>query len=191
MSRGVGYSYSVVVALFSAGAVFPIYLNAIPVVRKQVDPVPGEYLRRPRRSTRNSKSNIKSKPKPKKKGTLHGTGTGTRTRENPSRGGVLSRRRSFIGEVPLSTVGNENRLPDSCSFSQNWNYGLHQHQRPSSIDTGNHSYNHSYNSNYYYNDEAEGDEVSFRDGGIMHELAPWTGGSGGGGSRPTSGSVSH
>lgn len=186
VSRGVGYSYSVAVALFSAGAVFPIYLNAIPAVRKQVDPVPGEYLRRPRRSKRNPKSNIKSKPKPKKNDTLHGTGT--RTRENPSRGGVLSRRRSFISEEPFTTVGNENGLPDSRSFSRNWNYGLHQHQRPSSIDTGNHSYNHSYNSNYNYNDEAEGDEVSFRDGGIMHELAPWTGG---GGSRPASGSVSH
>ena len=45
-SKLVRYSYCVLVALFAAGAVFPLYLNLVPAARKQVDPVKGEYLRR-------------------------------------------------------------------------------------------------------------------------------------------------
>ncbi|ODM22348.1 hypothetical protein SI65_03194 [Aspergillus cristatus] len=45
-------SYGVLVALYAVGAVFPVYLNVFGAVKKQVDPVPGEYLRRPRRRSR-------------------------------------------------------------------------------------------------------------------------------------------
>ncbi|KAA8649173.1 hypothetical protein EYZ11_009842 [Aspergillus tanneri] len=70
---GVASSYSVLVALFAAGAVFPLYLNLVPAARKQVDPVPGETLRRPRRRC-------------------------SRPLENPSVGGVYSRRRSVLAD---------------------------------------------------------------------------------------------
>ena len=46
-TRGVQYSYSVVVAVFAFGALFPIYLNLLPPAKRQVDPVT------PRRSTLN------------------------------------------------------------------------------------------------------------------------------------------
>ncbi|KAJ9318735.1 hypothetical protein DTO271D3_865 [Paecilomyces variotii] len=45
-ARGVQYSFCVTVAVFCAGAIFPLYLNLVPAARKQVDPVPNEYLRR-------------------------------------------------------------------------------------------------------------------------------------------------
>lgn len=45
LSRGEPYSYCVVVAVFCAGAIFPLYLNLLPKARKQVDPIKGEYLR--------------------------------------------------------------------------------------------------------------------------------------------------
>lgn len=45
---GIYASYGVLLALHCAGAVFPVYLNLFPAVKKQVDPVLGEYLRRPR-----------------------------------------------------------------------------------------------------------------------------------------------
>lgn len=44
LSRGEPYSYCVVVAVFCAGAIFPLYLNLLPKARKQVDPIKGEYL---------------------------------------------------------------------------------------------------------------------------------------------------
>ena len=37
--RGVKYSYAVIVAAFAFGAVMPLYLEAVPAARKQVDPV--------------------------------------------------------------------------------------------------------------------------------------------------------
>lgn len=46
---GIYDSYAVLLAMFCAATVFPIYLNVFPAVKKQVDPVLGEYLRRPRR----------------------------------------------------------------------------------------------------------------------------------------------
>lgn len=46
MVGGVLDSYCVLVALYAGGAVFPVYLNVWGVVKKQVDPVPREYLRR-------------------------------------------------------------------------------------------------------------------------------------------------
>ncbi|GAD99801.1 MFS transporter, putative [Paecilomyces variotii No. 5] len=45
-ARGIQYSFCVAVAVFAAGAIFPLYLNLVPAARKQVDPVPNEYLRR-------------------------------------------------------------------------------------------------------------------------------------------------
>lgn len=86
LARGEAYSFCVLVALFSAGAIFPIYLNFIPAAKKQVDPVPNEYLRRHRRKTRTH------------------VGTMRRDKENPSLGGVLSR--------PRSLVSNPDHLPD-------------------------------------------------------------------------------
>ncbi|KAK2764035.1 hypothetical protein FQN54_009654 [Arachnomyces sp. PD_36] len=45
-AHGISYSFCVLVALFAAGAVFPIYLNLVPAAKRQVDPVHGEHLRR-------------------------------------------------------------------------------------------------------------------------------------------------
>ncbi|CAG8364481.1 unnamed protein product [Penicillium salamii] len=86
LARGENYSFSVLVALFCAGAIFPIYLNFVPAVKKQVDPVPNEYLRRHRKRTRTHIDTIQ------------------RDKENPSLGGVLSR--------PRSLVSNPDHLPD-------------------------------------------------------------------------------
>lgn len=38
------YAFCVNVALFTFGAIFPLYLNLVPAARKQVDPVRNEYL---------------------------------------------------------------------------------------------------------------------------------------------------
>jgi fucose permease len=86
LSNGEAYSFCVLVALFAAGAIFPIYLNLVPAVKKQVDPVPNEYIRRHRRRTR-----------------AH-LGPMPREKENPSLGGVLSR--------PRSMITNPDHLPD-------------------------------------------------------------------------------
>lgn len=85
LSHGQPYSYSVLVALFAAGAIFPVYLNIVPAVKKQVDPVPNEYLRRHRR--RRSKA--------------PGGGGVQREKQNPSVGGVLSRPRSLVSDPDL------------------------------------------------------------------------------------------
>jgi hypothetical protein len=97
-SRGTPYSFCVVVALFAAGAIFPLYLNLVPAARKQVDPVPNEYLRRhyPRKRRR------------------HEVDTLQREKENPSLGGVLSRPRSLVDES-FSTV----RLPEGVHVQDN------------------------------------------------------------------------
>ncbi|KAL4875003.1 major facilitator superfamily domain-containing protein [Aspergillus karnatakaensis] len=82
-------SYSVLVALFAAGAIFPIYLNLVPAAKKQVDPVPNEHLRHTRRRrSRNVNPNVLPREK-----------------ANPSQGGVYSRRRSVLDDPdPLPTV---------------------------------------------------------------------------------------
>jgi hypothetical protein len=80
------YSFCVIVALFSAGAIFPVYLNTVAAVKKQVDPVSNEYLRRYRRRSRAPVD------------TMH------REKDNPSLGGVLSR--------PRSLASNPDHLPD-------------------------------------------------------------------------------
>ncbi|KAL4873126.1 hypothetical protein BDV12DRAFT_160421 [Aspergillus spectabilis] len=79
-------SYIVLVALFAAGALFPIYLNLVPAAKKQVDPVPNEHLRHTRRRRRRggkSNSNVLSREK-----------------SNPSQGGVYSRRRRSVLDDP-------------------------------------------------------------------------------------------
>jgi fucose permease len=43
---GEAYSYCVIVTVFCAGAIFPLYLNLLPRARRQVDPIKGEYLHR-------------------------------------------------------------------------------------------------------------------------------------------------
>ncbi|GLI76934.1 hypothetical protein PoHVEF18_005212 [Penicillium ochrochloron] len=85
LSHGQPYSYSVLVALFAAGAIFPVYLNFVPAVKKQVDPVPNEYLRRHHR--RRSKA-------------PGGSGV-QREKHNHSVGGVLSRPRSLVSDPDL------------------------------------------------------------------------------------------
>jgi fucose permease len=42
--HGSRYAFCVTVALFSFGAIFPVYLNLVPAAQKQVDPVKDEYL---------------------------------------------------------------------------------------------------------------------------------------------------
>ncbi|EKV19582.1 Glucose/galactose transporter, putative [Penicillium digitatum PHI26] len=86
LAHGASYSFCVLVALFCAGAIFPIYLNLVPAVKKQVDPVPNEYLRRHHRRTRNPVD------------AMH------REKDNPALGGVLSR--------PRSLASNPDHLPD-------------------------------------------------------------------------------
>ncbi|KAJ6012795.1 hypothetical protein N7522_003150 [Penicillium canescens] len=86
LNKGEAYSFCVLVALFAAGAIFPIYLNFVPAVKKQVDPVPNEYLRRHRRRSRAHPRSI------------------PREKENPSLGGVFSR--------PRSLVSDPDHLPD-------------------------------------------------------------------------------
>ncbi|KAJ5811039.1 Major facilitator superfamily domain general substrate transporter [Penicillium robsamsonii] len=86
LAHGESYSFCVIIALFCAGAIFPIYLNLVPAVKKQVDPVPNEYLRRHRRRTRTSVDAMR------------------REKDNPSIGGVLSR--------PRSLASNPDHLPD-------------------------------------------------------------------------------
>ncbi|KAJ6164237.1 hypothetical protein N7470_002909 [Penicillium chermesinum] len=79
LSHGtVRYSYCVLVALFAAGAIFPLYLNLVPAVKRQVDPVPNEYLRRHHRRNRPPLE------------VIH------REKENRASGGVFSRRRSVV-----------------------------------------------------------------------------------------------
>ena len=43
-SHGIRYTFCVNVALFSLGAIFPLYLNLVPAARKQVDSVKNEDL---------------------------------------------------------------------------------------------------------------------------------------------------
>ncbi|KAJ5231531.1 uncharacterized protein N7469_006119 [Penicillium citrinum] len=83
LNHGAQYSFCVAVALFAAGAIFPIYLNIIPAVKKQVDPVPNEYLRRHHRRRNRAPA------------ALH------REKQNPSTGGVLSRRRSLVSDPDM------------------------------------------------------------------------------------------
>lgn len=85
LSHGQSYSYCVIVALFAAGAIFPLYLNLVPTVKKQVDPVPNEYLRRHRRR--------KSKPP--------AGAEMQREKQNHAVGGVLSRPRSLVSDPDL------------------------------------------------------------------------------------------
>lgn len=88
LARGEAYSFCVLVAVFCAGAIFPFYLNFVPAARKQVDPVPNEYLRYRRRSR-----NQQNDP--------------PREKHNPPTSDVFSRRRSVV-ENPLQSVS----LPD-------------------------------------------------------------------------------
>lgn len=56
-SRGIQYSFCVVVAIYTFGAIFPLYLNLIPAAKKQVDPIDtGQHVHglsaSPRRASR-------------------------------------------------------------------------------------------------------------------------------------------
>lgn len=56
LAHGESFSSVVFVALFSAGAIFPVYLNLVPAAKKQVDPIPSHKChgcyRRPSRVPR-------------------------------------------------------------------------------------------------------------------------------------------
>ena len=93
LDHGATYSFCILVALFAAGAIFPLYLNLVPAVKKQVDPVPNEYLRR---HGHRHRRRTHATPAP--------VGSIRREKDNPSSGGVLSRRRSM--------VSNPDHLPD-------------------------------------------------------------------------------
>jgi fucose permease len=49
LARGESFSFVVLAALFSAGALYPLYLNLVLAAKKQVDPVPNEHIRCRRR----------------------------------------------------------------------------------------------------------------------------------------------
>ncbi|KAJ5081510.1 Major facilitator superfamily domain general substrate transporter [Penicillium alfredii] len=115
--HGEAYSYCVLVAMFSAGAIFPLYLNFVPAVKRQVDPVPNEYLRRHRRRSR---APVDSMP---------------RKKENPSIGGVLSRRRSLLADPdPVPDL----HLPEETHASP-LSRGLPASKSSSSSQTGSNS----------------------------------------------------
>ena len=107
LDGGMSFSYSVLLALYCAGALFPIYLNICPAARKQVDPIKDEYLMRRRRHRRRNTDDADT----------NGNGNdnnGTAVvHENekgiPSNGGMLSRRRSAI------SLNNERRLDSTTN----------------------------------------------------------------------------
>ncbi|KAL4937961.1 hypothetical protein BDV06DRAFT_201999 [Aspergillus oleicola] len=128
-------SQAVLVALFAAGAIFPIYLNLVPAAKKQVDPVPNEHLRHTRR--RRSRA-----PRATGQNVL------PRQSDNPSQGGVYSRRRSVLDDPdPLPSVdfsGPNSALTRSRADS----HGSHSHSKGhsrSNSNSGSHSddYSHS------------------------------------------------
>lgn len=127
----ISYSYCILVALFSAGAIFPLYLNLVPAARKQVDPVPNEYIRRPQHRRRRSS----------KQSDNYDDGL-SKSKDNPATGGVLSRQRSLVVE-PLPTFDLPRRLDPSFSPQ-------------------------------HHNDK-DSSGLRLREGGIMHDLAPWPG----------------
>ncbi|KAJ6122458.1 Major facilitator superfamily domain general substrate transporter [Penicillium capsulatum] len=110
LEHGAPYSFCVLVAPFAAGAIFPLYLNLVPVVKKQVDPVPNEYLRRPRHRRRH-RAPVESM---------------RREKENPSVGGVLSRRRSVLSDphhLPdLPIPGETHHNPVSQNITRRTSY---------------------------------------------------------------------
>ncbi|KAJ5812315.1 Major facilitator superfamily domain general substrate transporter [Penicillium riverlandense] len=120
LARGQSYSFCVLVAVFCAGAIFPFYLNLVPAAKKQVDPVPNEYLRGYRRRSRNQQN------------------ASPRDKNSSAENDVFSRRRSVL-ENPLQSVS----LPDMTHprlQSQNiWssqlslNSGLKRHSNLSKI----------------------------------------------------------
>lgn len=103
LEKGAPYSFCILVALFAAGAIFPLYLNLVPAVKKQVDPVPNEYLRRHRRRHRAPVESIR------------------REKDNPSVGGVLSRRRSVVSDpdhlpdLPIPGETHQNPIPHAIA----------------------------------------------------------------------------
>ncbi|KAH8693165.1 putative MFS monosaccharide transporter [Talaromyces proteolyticus] len=97
-NHGVVSSYVVLVVLYAVGAIFPLYLNFVPAAKKQVDPIPNEYLRRHIRRHRQT-VNVNPSPPVEKE-------------QHYSRGGVLSRPRSLVDEPVSSNVpGNAQYTP--------------------------------------------------------------------------------
>ncbi|RHZ54104.1 putative MFS monosaccharide transporter [Aspergillus thermomutatus] len=131
LARGVSYSYCVLVALFSAGAIFPVYLNFVPAAKKQVDRVPNEYLRRHRRRRSHMTPNKTTAPV-------------RREKDNPSVGGVLSRRRSVLTD-PLPAINLPETTHSPVSSPDRKNLPKKQSSSSSSSRSG---------------------------GGLMHDLAP-------------------
>jgi fucose permease len=44
LARDEAYGYSVAVAAWSSGVIFPLYLNLVPAAKRQIDPLRGEFL---------------------------------------------------------------------------------------------------------------------------------------------------
>jgi hypothetical protein len=124
LARGESYSFCVLVALFCAGAIFPFYLNFVPAAKKQVDPVPNEYLRGYRCRSRNQQNDTPGE------------------NHNPVMTDVFSRRRSVL-ENPLQSVSLPDLAPPRAQ-SQNiqsshlsLNSGSKRHSNLSSISESN------------------------------------------------------
>ena len=100
LDGGMFFSYGVLLALYCAGALFPIYLNICPVARKQVDPVRDEYLMRRRRRRRRNTDDVDANGNANDNSNgndNNGTAVAHQNEKDiTSNGGVLSRRRSAI-----------------------------------------------------------------------------------------------
>ncbi|OJJ44770.1 hypothetical protein ASPZODRAFT_100926 [Penicilliopsis zonata CBS 506.65] len=112
--HGTQHSYLLLVALYAAGAVFPVYLNLVPAARKQVDPIPNEYLRsRRRRRSRvvspstsggennNNNNNNNNIPVPSSPTPINNTVH--REKEIPVHAGVLASPRTLVPD-PLQDI---------------------------------------------------------------------------------------
>ncbi|EAW10126.1 putative MFS monosaccharide transporter [Aspergillus clavatus NRRL 1] len=151
LAHGVSASYSVLVALFCAGAIFPLYLNLVPAAKKQVDPVPNEYLRRHRRRSRNRMPPSARNAVPREK-------------DNPAVGGVLSRRRSVLTD-PLPTI----HLPETEGDAEGDAINMQSFQPSSKVSS---KPKPKPKSNRRSSSSSSSSGIP-RGGGIMHDLAPW------------------
>lgn len=143
-ARGIAYSLCVIIALFAASAVFALYLNFTRTAQRQVDPVPGENLRRRHR---------------------------THTQHAPGRACLVTR----SSEPSHDHEGNGSVFPLKESFDRLRNKLRKQSRRGSSQEKSDNS-GSSGSSRYSPTRAAAaaGARGGGVEGGIMHDLAPWT-----------------
>lgn len=109
-NNSVAVSYSVLAVGYATASIFPLYLVLVPAAKRQVDPVLGDYLHR--------RTPFRSRARKCRNDTGTGTdgdnsnGNGghisqSNTRENYSLGGVLSRPRSLMEELPANSEREE------------------------------------------------------------------------------------